>query len=380
MMKYNKFNNMEWVASALGFSADSLPVPKQKLKTTSHQVIELLQYCLDKGVNYLDIGYPYHLGEKKYMSGIISQVISDFPRDSVKIALTIPSYSIKTANDFELYLNMQLEWLKIEKADFCLLGMLNRDNWPVLNKLNVLEWVEKARSDGRIDKIGFSFHDHFQILKEIIAAYDHWAISQFQYSYVDENHDPGSSGIAYASSKDLAVVISEPLHKKRLSNSLPSEVLKLISSFPAYHSPTTWALQWVWNHPEVSVVLGEMSNITEAEEHISAANTFNPNSLTIKELIAYEKIKDYFKSKIIVPCPSCRPCMPCPQGIDVPRIFEIYNDAAIYNDYRTARKIYADENHRIELCNECGSCEKSCAKRLTIIQYLKQAQIALEND
>ena len=378
-MKYKTFNNIDLNASILGLSAASFHIPEKNIISDT-QPIEIIQYCLDKGVNYVDLGYPYRQEKQKYISGLISRALHGTPRDKVIISITMPSYSIKSAGDFDRFLNMQLDWLKIEKTDFCLLGMLTRENWPALMKLDVLDWAEKAQKEGRIGKLGFSFHDHFQILKEIIASYDKWSIGQFQYSFVDEAHDPGSSGIKYAHEKGLTVVISEPLHRKRLNNNLPAEVIELINSAPGQHSPAAWALRWVWNHPEISVVLGEISSIVEAEEHINAATASKPDILSVRELIVYEKIKDIFQGKKVVPCPSCRPCMPCPKGIDVPRIFEIYNDAAIYNDYRTARTIYKEEKHRIDLCNKCGKCEKSCAKQLKITEYLEEAQKALTGE
>ncbi|MDY6825635.1 MAG: aldo/keto reductase [Bacillota bacterium] len=375
-MKYRLLENTDYEASILGLSAASLPVPGDS-EISDNQLVDLIQYCLEIGVNYIDLGYPYRPEKQKYLSGIINQALKSIPRDNLIITVTIPSYAIKTAGDFDRFLNRQLEWLSIERADFCLLGMLNRDNWPALMELQVLDWAEKARQDGRIGHLGFSYHDHFQVLKKIITAYDKWIIGQFQYSYVDEEHDPGSSGIKYARDRGLNIVISEPLHRKRLSNNLPSEVLNIINSSPGNYSPAGWALRWVWDHPEVAVVLGEIASMDNAEEHINTANFVKPGSLSIKELIAYGKINDYYQAKKIVPCPSCRACMPCPEGIDVPRIFEIYNDAEIYSNYQTAREIYAEENHKIERCTECGSCEKSCAKRLNIIDYLKEAQKAL---
>ena len=379
-MQYRKFNTLQWKASALGLSTLSLPLSENSNQFEESELIEIISYCLDQGVNYLDLGYPHYPARQKKLSKLISSALRATERANVKIALTLPSDSIRAHVDFDQHLNEQLQWLKIERANFCLLGRLNRHSWAQLKNAGVLDWLEQVKKDGRVAEVGFSFHDSYQVLKEIIASYDRWCVSQFQYSFMDTDHVPGSSGIKYAFNQGLAVVVSEPLRRKRLIKNIPEAVKIIWETASRDYSPAEWALRWAWNHPEVSVVLGDISTLAEAQEQVALAEKAEPENLSIRDLVMFGKIKDSYESLKPIPCPTCRPCMPCPKGIDVPRIFEIYNDALMYGDTQTARQIFAAEGHRPELCDACGRCERFCTKKLSIIEYLKQVRQLLESE
>jgi predicted aldo/keto reductase-like oxidoreductase len=290
----------------------------------------------------------------------------------------MPSLLVNSPSDFDRYLYEQLHWLQTDSIDFYLLGRLNRENWPKLQGLDVLRWAEKVMIDGRIDKLGFSFHDHFQVLKNIVGAYDTWAFCQFQFSYMDVDHDPGVSGVKYAAEKGLAVVITEPLRWGRLTKETPESIAEVWASAPKKLTLAEWGLRWIWDHPDVSVVVSDMSTMEQVIENVALADSAEPDSFTVQELVLVNKVQEAYRKLRPIPCPSCRACMPCPQGIDVPRIFELYNDAVIYNDAKTARSIYCIEQHSADSCSECGLCEKACAKSLAVMDRLKTARELLD--
>jgi predicted aldo/keto reductase-like oxidoreductase len=371
-MKYRRFGTLDWEVSVLGFGVMRLPlINDDPAHINEAESIQMIRYAIDHGVNYLDSGYPYDMKQYELKTCLISQALQDGYREKVKIAATLPFFLMNSPQDFARWLNEQLQWLQTGRIDFYLLGRLNRENWPRLQELGVLRWAEEAMIDGRIDKLGFSFHDHFQILKNIVGAYDNWAFCQFQFSYMDVDHDPGVSGIKYAAEKGLAVVITEPLRWGRLTKEPPDSVAELWASFPQKRTLAEWGLRWVWDHPEVSIVVSDMSTMEQVVENVALADSAEPDSLTVQELVLISKVREAFRKLRPIPCPSCRACMPCPQGIDVPRIFELYNDAIIYNDAKTARSIYCIEQHSADRCNECGVCENTCAKRLAVMDWLK---------
>jgi hypothetical protein len=338
------------------------------------QSIKMIRYAIDHGVNYLDLGYPYNISQHERLARLASHALQDGYREKVKVAVTLPSLSVNSPSDFERSLNEQLQWLQMDTIDFYLLGRLNRENWPNLRELDILRWAEEAMLDGRIGKLGFSFHDHFQVLKNILNDYDNWAFCQFQYSYMDVDHDPGVSGIKYAAEKGLAVVITEPLRWGRLTKEPPESVAEVWASSKQKRTLSEWGLRWVWDHPGVSVVVSDMSTLEQVVENVTLADSAEPDSLTVQELVLISKAKEAYRKLRPIPCPSCRACMPCPQGIDVPRIFELYNDAIIYNDAETARSLYCGEQHRLDTCTECSACENTCAKRLAMLDWLKAAR------
>jgi predicted aldo/keto reductase-like oxidoreductase len=373
-MKYRKFGMMDWEASVLGFGVMRLPlINENQALITEAESIRMIRYAIDHGVNYLDSGYPYDIKYLESLTHLVGQALQDGYRKKVKVAATLPLFLTNSPSDFDRYLNEQLQRLQTDRIDFYLLGRLNRENWPRLQELGVLHWAEKAKSDGRIDKIGFSFHDHFQILKGILDAYDDWGLCQFQYSYMDVNHDPGVSGIKYASEKGLGIVVTEPLRGGRLTREPPESVAKVWASGQKKRTLAEWGLRWIWNHPEVSVTLCDMSTMEQVVEDVQLANHAEPDSLTVQELVLISKAREAFRKLGPIPCPSCRACMPCPQGIDVPRIFELYNDAFIYDDVEMARSLYYGERHDVDTCTECSACENACAKRLPMLDWLKKA-------
>ena len=374
-MKYCRFGMLDWEVSVLGFGVMRLPLIDEDLAHINKaQSIKMIRYAIDHGVNYLDLGYPYNISQHERLARLASQALQDGYREKVKVAVTLPSLSVNSPSDFERSLNEQLQWLQMDTIDFYLLGRLNRENWPNLRELDILRWAEEAMLDGRIDKLGFSFHDHFQVLKNILDDYDNWAFCQFQYSYMDVDHDPGVSGIKYAAEKGLAVVITEPLRWGRLTKEPPESVAEVWASSKQKRTLSEWGLRWIWDHPEVSVVVSDMNTMEQVVENVALADSAEPDSLTVQELVLISKVKEAYRKLRPIPCPSCRACMPCPQGIDVPRIFELYNDAIIYSDAKTARSLYRSEQHRLDTCTECSACENTCAKRLAMLDLLKAAR------
>ncbi len=330
----------------------------------------MLRYAIDHGVNYLDLGCPYDLERQQRLISIVTRALEDGYRQKIKIAAGLPSLSIGSSADLDRHLNEQLNWLGAESVDFFLLGGLNRETWPRLKELGVLAWAEGAMANGRIGKLGFSFHDHFQILRDIVDDYDSWTFAQFQFSYMDADYQPGVSGLRYAADKGLAVVAAEPLRGGRLTKEPPPSVAEIWATAPQEHSLAEWGLRWVWSHPEVATAVSDMSTREQVEENIALADKARPDSLTVAEEVLISRVRDAYRKLKPIPCTTCRGCMPCPLGIDVPRLFELYNDAVIYGDMETARTIYRMEGHDIESCNQCGVCV--CGREIPILDWLKE--------
>jgi predicted aldo/keto reductase-like oxidoreductase len=373
-MKYRRFGRLDWEVSVLGFGVMRLPlIDEDPAHINEAESIKMIRYAIDHGVNYLDLGYPAKMSQLECLTHLVSQALQNGYREKVKVAATLPLLLVNALPDFDRFLNKQLQLLQMDRIDFYLLGRLNRENWPRLQGLGVLRWAEEAMIDGRIDKLGFSFHDHFQVFKNILDAYDNWTFCQFQYSYMDVDHDPGVSGIKYAAMKGLAVVVTEPLRWGRLTKEPPKSVAEVWASLKQKRTLAEWGLRWVWNHPEVSVVVSDMNATEQIVEDVVLADSAEPDSLTVQELVLISKVREAYRKLRPIPCPSCRACMPCPQGIDVPRIFELYNDAIIYNDTKIAQSLYCGEQHRADNCTECRACENACAKKLAVLDWLKAA-------
>lgn len=374
MMKYRRFGSLDWQVSVLGFSASRLPRWQDGSNGFDEtQAIRMTNHALEQGINYVDIGYPYHFHEQEQICGIIHQALQQGYRDDVIVAVTLPAELIESIQNLDCYLHQYLAWLHVDHIDFCLLGNLNRWNWQKLQGLNVLDWAEKAIDTGRIRHLGFSFHDHFQILKGVIGAYSRWSFCQFRYSYMDVDHNPGTSGLRYAAEQGLGIIATETLRSGRLAKLLPPAVQAIWNSSSENRSPAEWALLFAWNNPAVGSVLDTVDSIEQLAEHVALTDRADAESLSIQEEVLISRVKEAFLMRRVIPCPACRPCLPCPMRIDIPRIFEIYNEAVMYDDFVTAQKIYCDEGHQVPRCVECEACMQRCTKRFPIIDLLREA-------
>ncbi len=375
-MKYRKFGKLDWEVSALGFGAMRLPIVGGIIDASSPNIdepetIKMMRYSIDNGVNYFDSAYLYHSGKSEV---VIAKALQDGYREKVKLATKMPVWLIQKYEDFDRILNEQLAKLQTQHIEFYLLHGLNKFNWPKLQKLEVLKWAEKAVSDGRIGYLGFSFHDDYDTFKQIIDAYDKWTLSQIQYNYMDTDYQAGTAGLKYAADKGISVVIMEPLRGGQLSKEPPESVKEVWKSSPIKRSPADWALQWLWNQPEVSVVLSGMGNMQQVIENVKSAENSGTGSLNQKELALIDEAQKKYRNLSPIPCTSCGYCLPCPNGVNIPHAFRHYNDAAMYGDPRTPRFRYnqAGKKTLADNCTECMECEDKCPQKITISEWLKK--------
>jgi predicted aldo/keto reductase-like oxidoreductase len=376
-MKYRKFGRLDWEVSVLGFGAMRLPlIGGDPLNVNEPDSIRMIRYAIDHGVNYVDTAYPYHGGHSEPTLGL---ALKDGYREKVKLATKLPSWFVQSPQDYDRYLKEQLDRLQTDKVDFYLLHGLNRESWTKLKNLGVLHWAEGMMASGRIGHLGFSFHDHFQVFKEIVDAYDNWTLCQIQYNYMDVDYQAGTHGLHYAADKGLAVVVMEPLRGGRLTKKTPEQVAKLWSSTSQKRTPAEWGLLWVWNHPEVSVALSGMSSMEQVVENIAIAERSGTGILMADDLALIDLVRGAYKNLIPIPCTNCRYCMPCPNGVEIPEIFELYNDAIMYHTSDNARFRYSGPivglkvEQRADRCIECGECLKACPQKISIPEWLKKA-------
>ncbi len=375
-MQYRDFGKTGWKVSALGFGAMRLPLTgTDPASVDEAESIKMIRYAIDHGVNYVDTAYPYHAGKSEV---VVGKALKDGYREKVKLATKLPPQAINTYQDFDRVLAQQLERLQTNRLDFYLLHGLNRENWAKLKGLDVFRWAEGAMADGRVGRLGFSFHDDFDIFKGIVDGYDNWVLCQIQYNYLDADKQAGTRGLRYAASKGLAVVIMEPLRGGRITRQPPEAIASLWAGASQKRSPAEWALQWVWDQPEISTALSGMSSMPQVVENVAVAERSGVAVLSTEELGLIDRVREAYRKTSSVPCTGCRYCMPCPSGVEIPRIFELYNDAVMYNDTFMTRYFYRGpaglkEEQRADKCTECGTCVEACPQKIQVPELLKKA-------
>lgn len=375
-MQRRKFGFHDFDVSALGFGCMRLPViDNQPDKIDEAKTAEMIYYAVDNGVDYIDTAYSYHREQSEVVLG---RILKEGYRDKVNLATKCPTWLIENREDFDKYLDIQLTRLQTDRIDMYLMHSLNKDRWNNLLKNDVFSFIESAKQDGRIRYAGFSFHDDLATFKSIVDAYD-WDFCQIQYNYMDEKFQAGTAGLKYAAAKNLAVVIMEPLRGGRLVRNIPAEVKEIMERSGKNRTAADWALRWVWNHPEVTLVLSGMGKLDEVKQNIETAGTALPNSLTQEELEMFEQVKAAYRKRIRIHCTACEYCLPCPQDIVIPKLFDQYNDAFMYNtmDGFAQRYDWIVENWgNPEDCIECGQCEEACPQNLPIRELMKEIRSA----
>jgi len=361
-MKYRRFGKLDWQVSALGFGCMRLP---EKNKT---KAIEMLRWAIDRGVNYLDTAYAYGWGKNEK---IVGRALRDGYRQKVKIATKIPAEKVENASDFDLIFNGQLKRLEVDFIDFYLLHALSNERWGKLRRLGILKWVKKKITEGKIKYLGFSFHDELAVFKKIIDATDLWSFCQIQYNFMNEKVQAGKEGLHYAAKKGLAVVIMEPLLGGLLIKPPPKveAIYKQIKQ-----KPVNLALRWLWDQPEVSVVLSGMNDFNQVKENVNLADKYGNSRLSVKEKQWIKKIQQAYRQYESAPCTGCGYCLPCPRGVDIPQNFTLYNQAVIFGkEYLFLSKLIyhnLSAKKRASNCVACRVCEKKCPQKIAISSEL----------
>jgi predicted aldo/keto reductase-like oxidoreductase len=368
-MKYRKLGPLDVEVSALGFGAMRLPTVNDGKDVDEPKTVEMIRRAIDEGVNYVDSAWPYHGGQSETAVGA---ALTDGYRQRVYVATKLPVWDVKQLDDCDRFLDEQLRRLRTDRIDFYLLHCLNQQRWPAMRDLGVLDWAERARSDGRIGEIGFSYHDSLDVFREVVDAYD-WSLCQIQYNYVCEDVQAGTAGLKYAAEKGLAVVTMEPLFGGTLA-APPEPVRAILDEAPAQHSPVELALRWLWNQPEVSLVLSGMSTMDQVRDNVATAGRSEVGSMSADELSLVARMAQCYRELAPIPCTKCRYCCPCPNGVNIPGNFELYNNATVQRggSFGLCKNLYIQqpEDQRAAACVQCGECEPKCPQGIGIGDWM----------
>ena len=330
--------------------------------------------AVNAGVNYFDTAYIYPgsevtLGEIVERNGI---------RDKINIATKLPQYMIGNRDAIDKYFDEELTRLRTDHVDYYLMHHLTDvDMWDKLKAIGIIDWIKDKKESGQIRNIGFSYHGNTDNFKVILEDYD-WDFCQIQYNYLDEVTQAGVSGLKAAAAKGIPVVIMEPLRGGKLVNMLPEKAKKIISANERGWTPAEWAFRWLYNQPEVTVVLSGMNSLEMVEENVKTASDAKAGDFTEKDFKLLEEVKKAIKENEKVGCTGCRYCMPCPKGVDIPGTFACYN--TMYTENKKAGRFQyaqtvalAKEPAFASQCIQCGKCEKHCPQNIPIREKLKEA-------
>lgn len=371
-MQYVPFGKNGREVSRLGFGMMRLPTLQMEdgsRPIDREEAIRMLRHAIDRGVSYVDTAYGYHGGESEIVTGL---ALKDGYRERVMLTTKLPQWLVEKHEDMDRLLDEQLKKLNVPYVDYYLLHAIGGQSYDKLKRLEYQAFLKRAKEDGRIKNAGFSFHDDKDAFLRIIRDYD-WDLAQVQFNYLDDENQATLEGIQEAGRLGIPVVVMEPLRGGALANP-PEEIQGMMTRHDSGRSAVEWAFRYVGDFPQVVTILSGMSTMEQVRDNLRIFENVAIGGLTEKDHEFIKRLKQGYLSRIKVGCTACNYCQPCPQGVQIPRIFEIYNEAYMLNSpsglkwqYGGLVKNKADGS----LCVECGQCETACPQHLPIINQLK---------
>ena len=331
------------------------------------------------GVNYFDTAYIYP-GSEAAIGEIFER---NKIRKNVNIATKLPHYLIKSRDALDRIFNEELKRLRTDYIDYYLMHMLTDcDTWNRLKELGIEDWILEKKQSGKIRQIGFSYHGSTEEFIKLTDAAA-WDFCMIQYNYMDENTQAGIRGLKYANEKGLPVFIMEPLRGGRLVNRLPDSAKKIFSACKTQYTPAQWAFKWLWNQPEVTVVLSGMNSLEMVIENTKTASESYAGELGDYENEMLRNVVSAINEKMKVGCTGCGYCMPCPQKVDIPGTFSAYNRRFTDGWFCSVKEyimctLLRKNSAAASNCIGCGKCESHCPQSIEIRKQLKSAQKTLE--
>lgn len=369
--------------SILGYGC--MRLPEKDGRIDEERATRQLRYAIDHGVNYVDTAWNYHMGESEPFVG---RALGDGYREKVRLATKLPSWLVRRRKDMDRFLDAQLAKLQTGHIDYYLIHVLNTTGQLArLEACGIRAFLDEAKKAGKIVNAGFSFHGPAEDFARIVDAYP-WEFCQIQYNILDEQNQAGTKGLKYAAGRGIGVIIMEPLRGGNLTDPVPPAVAKIWDRSPVQRTPAEWALRWVWNHPEVTVVLSGMNREEHIEENLRTANEAHPDSLSEAELTCIRKVANTYRKLMKVGCTGCQYCMPCPSDVDIPLCFELYNnkymfknpDAEMFYVVRLSGALTHGPEQYASQCVQCLECIDKCPQSLDIPTLLKEIAADMEGE
>lgn len=366
-MKYRTYQNSDLSISLLGLGCMRLPkIDPNKSDIDEAAAQEMVDYAYEHGINYFDTAHMYHDGASEEFMG---RALKKFDRKSYFLATKMPVWMAESKEDIAKIFDLQLKRLQTDYFDFYLVHSLNVGHYQQMKEFGVYEFLKQKKEEGVIRHLGFSFHDKPELLEQICEEYE-WDFAQIQLNYLDWEMQNAKRQYEILQAHHLPCIVMEPVRGGTLAN--PCEKSnQIFKAANPERSVASWALRYAATLPNVMTVLSGMSNMEQLQDNLSTMDPFVP--LEQKDYEVIEQAVAAYKDFYTIPCTGCRYCMECPAGVEIPKMFALYNQYAPQHDTDGYKKAYLQtpESERVNHCVACGKCAKHCPQLIDIPERMK---------
>lgn len=366
-MFYRESKKLNVKASLLGFGCMRFPLLADG-SIDEEQTTKMFDMAIEAGVNYIDTAYPYL---NKMSEPFVGKVLKRYNRENIYLATKLPIWLVESKEHALQIFNEQLEKLQTEYIDFYLLHSLDNDKFEKCVNLELIQLCEELQKQGKIKHFGFSFHDSYEVFEKIVNYRD-WDFCQIQFNYMDTEDQAGLKGLKLCEEKGIPNIIMEPLKGGSLTK-FPEEVEKVFKDKDSEASIASWGLRFVGSYENVLVLLSGMSTINQMADNIKTFSNFKP--LSQEEFGLVDQVVDKLRKRVKNGCTGCNYCMPCPKGVNIPRMFRMWNTASMYENFNIIRYSWNNtkEEEMATNCIKCGLCETKCPQGIEIRKDLEKA-------
>ena len=373
-MDFRTYKNSEEKISLLGFGCMRLPVLNEKQSDIDIvKAQEMVDYAISHGVNYFDTAYVYH---EEQSENFIGEALSKYPRTSFNLASKMPTWSITCKDDVERIFDEQLKKCRVDYFDYYLIHNLSEETFKICQNNDIYALLKEKQKAGKIRRLGFSFHDRPEILQQIIQSYS-WDFAQIQLNYFDWEHQDAKLQYELLYNNNIPIVIMEPVRGGNLAE-LCEDSVKIFKAQQPNLSVASWALRYVASLPGILTVLSGMSELSQVEDNVKTVSDFKP--LVSSDYETIEKALTQYRLAGAVPCTACRYCMDCPSGVEIPKVFAIYNRHKTLNnaflfgfEYKLLGK-----DRQAHHCVSCNVCKEHCPQGIDIPGEMKTISLFAE--
>ena len=334
----------------------------------TEQTADMIRLAFDRGINYFDTAWPYHMGNSEQ---VVGSILAKYPRSSYYLATKFPGMVPEHFSRIEEIFADQLNRTQAGYFDFYMLHCVCEADVGLYcaHAPELKAFLLKQKEAGIIRHLGFSVHGTPAVIEQILNAYgDMIEFCQIQLNWFDWEFIAAKDNVRYLNDRNIPVWVMEPVRGGRLS-SLPPAVEELRKERFPDESASQTAMRFLQQVPGVTVVLTGASTLTQLEENIQAFS--GDNEMTQEDAAWLTSLGPQFSFG--VPCTRCGYCLAaCPSELDIPKILSLYNeDQFTGNGFITIMGVSAlAPEKRPFACTRCQTCESVCPQEIHISEIM----------